>query len=61
MFVLVRNEDGKYVNKPGSERAYTTKLEQARKFPTRHDAERDKCGNETARDVADILRQFWGA
>lgn len=55
MFVLTRNEDGKYVSKPGSEKSYTPKLERARMFPTRRDAEQHACGNETIRDVADLL------
>ena len=48
MWVLVRSEDGKYVSKPGSERSYTTKLENAQTFPTEAAAKANACGNELA-------------
>lgn len=57
MYVIQRT-DGKYVNRPGSRTGYTSKLEQARKFPTREAAEADRCpGNETVVDVAELLQQ----
>lgn len=46
-FIIRNNDTGKFVTPPGSERSYTTVLQNARVFPTREQAERDKCGNET--------------
>lgn len=44
---LKRDEDGKYVTRPGSDKSYTTKLDDARIFASRADAEAEACGNET--------------
>lgn len=55
MYVLIRNEDGKYVAPPGREHSYTSKLEKARIFPTKDAAEADKCGNERAVPVSSLL------
>lgn len=57
MYVLKRNEDGKYVAPAGSKSSYTTKLEKARTFPTREAAERDACGNERVLALSDIMRR----
>lgn len=54
-FVLVRDEDGKYVAPAGIEHSYTASLEKARKFVTKAEAERDACGNERAVSVDDLL------
>lgn len=43
MFILVRNHDGKYVAGPGSASSYTKSLRDAWKFPTRDEAERNRC------------------
>lgn len=52
MYVLQRT-DGKYVAPPGGEHSYTSRLEDARQFATREDAERDRCvENESVRDVS---------
>lgn len=45
-YVVINSDTGKYVSRPGSARSYTTRLENARIFDTREQAERDKCGNE---------------
>jgi hypothetical protein len=45
-YVLKRNEDGAYVAPPGQRGSYTRRLENARKFRTREEAERNACGNE---------------
>lgn len=45
-----------YVAQPGSAKSYTGSLEDARKFSSREAAENDACGNETVRNVYDILR-----
>jgi hypothetical protein len=51
MFILVRT-DGKYVAKPGSKNSYTSKLANARQFPTREAAESDRCpGNESIQET----------
>ena len=55
MYVLKRNEDGKYVAPAGSKNSYTTKLEQARTFPTREAALADACGNETVYAISDLV------
>ncbi len=49
-YVIVRNEDGKYVAEPGSEHSYTSKLERARRFKTHEAAQADCCGNEHVRE-----------
>ena len=56
MFVLVRNEDGKFVCPPGAERSYTTDLTKARIYPTCDAAGADKCGNETVHPITDFLQ-----
>ncbi len=40
---VIRREDGQYVTRTGSEHSYTRKLEKARTFTTRADAERERC------------------
>lgn len=55
MYVIRRNEDGKYVRPGGYETSYTDRLQEAKQYPTRESAERDKCGNETVVNVRDIL------
>ena len=45
-----------YVARPGSNKSYTGRLENARLFSSREEAENDACGNETVREIADILR-----
>jgi len=45
-----------YVAQPGSAKSYTGSLENARRFPSREAAESDACGNETVRNISDILR-----
>lgn len=56
MFVLQHNKTGKYVARPGSERSYTNRLEEARVFRTREKAEKERCvENET---VVDVNRLF---
>jgi len=56
MFVLQRT-DGAFVAPPGLPSSYTRNLQDARTFPTREAAERDRCpGNETIVPVANLLR-----
>jgi hypothetical protein len=55
MYVLIRNEDGKYVTNPGQEYSYTSKLENARIFPTKDAANAEKCGNENVVPVSSLL------
>jgi hypothetical protein len=40
---VIKRKDGLYVAKPGSQRSYTNRLENARKFAAREEAERDLC------------------
>jgi len=55
MFALQRIEDGKYVASPGSKNSYTTRLELARKYQTREQAQADACGNERIVDLYTAL------
>lgn len=56
MYVLVRS-DGAYVARPGSASSYTRSLQNARTYPTKEAAERDRCpGNETVVAVSEIMR-----
>lgn len=56
MYVIVRT-DGKFVAPPGQAKSYTDKLQHARTFPTREEAEKERCpGNESVRSVASILQ-----
>lgn len=55
MYVILRSEDGAYVNQPGSRSSYTFSLERAQKFWTLEAAERNRCsGNEAVANVDDI-------
>lgn len=54
-WVLRRQEDGKYVNKPGSANSYTKSPLRARRFPTREAALADACGNESPVPLQAIL------
>jgi hypothetical protein len=55
MYVLKRDSDGFYVATPGSVHSYTSKLEHARTFTTREEAQQDACGNEHAVPVEELL------
>jgi hypothetical protein len=55
VFVIQRCDDGSYVARPGSVHSYTKKLQDARVFSSREDAERERCGNETIVPVSAIL------
>ena len=46
VYVLIR-EDGKFVTLPGSDHSYTDKLQYARSFASKDDAECEQCGNES--------------
>jgi hypothetical protein len=45
-YVIIREDDGKYVSRRGSKHSYTKRLEDARLFPTESEAKKDACGNE---------------
>ena len=55
MYVIKRtDQSGGWVMPPGSHESYTSKLQHARKFPTRESAERERCpGNETIQRLED--------
>jgi hypothetical protein len=56
MYVIVRTDDGKFVARPGSEKSYTRKLQNARTFRTREAAELDRClGNEVIRSIEEVI------
>lgn len=55
-YVLQRFADHQYVKRPGSGESYTPHLEDARLYPTREMADRDRCkDNERILSLADIL------
>ncbi len=45
MYVIVKGN--LYVSKPGSKYSYTNKLQDARRFSSKEEAEKNKCGNES--------------
>lgn len=56
-YVIKRlDQGGGYVTPPGSQRSYTQKLQDARKYATREDAERECCANEKVSKLEDELR-----
>lgn len=58
MYVIKRtDQSGGFVTEPGSEKAYTQKLQGARVFPTREEAKRHLClENECVVAVGDLIR-----
>ena len=58
MYVVVRVDDGKMVNQPGSEQSYTRSLSSARIFSSREEAQRECCGNEVVAVVQNIGGQL---
>lgn len=58
MYVIKNTETEKYVAAPGSEHSYTTKLEKARIFSARADAERELCDdNEVVVALGSITKE----
>jgi hypothetical protein len=55
MFMLKRT-DGKYVGKPGSKHSYTTRIDLARVYKTKEEAEKDRCPENE--HVVEIPRLF---
>jgi hypothetical protein len=53
-YVVIR-EDGRYVARPGSEHSYTRRLQNARVYDTRPEADRDCCSNERVVSVYAVL------
>lgn len=53
-WVLRRNEDGKFVTPPGSEKSYTPAIQRAATWPTKEAAEANACGNERA-----VEKRLW--
>ena len=55
-YVIQDTKSGKYVARPGSESSFTKSIIEARKFPTREIADKEKCDcSEVVRNVRDIL------
>ena len=54
-YVILRNEDGKMVSRPGSEHSYTSDPARARVFASREAAERECCGNERAVSIYSLF------
>jgi hypothetical protein len=56
-YVIVREEDGRYVAPPGQENSYTDRLEQAWHFATKAAALAQCCAeNERVAEVQSLLR-----
>lgn len=55
MYILVRNEDGKYVAPSGHGHSYVTKLENAQLFYTIESAKNCACGNERVVKLEDLF------
>lgn len=55
MYVIKRDNDGKYVSRPGSEHSYTPFLQRARTFQSRASALESACENECVQSVADEM------
>lgn len=55
MWVICRAKDHKFVSKPGSERSYTYKLQDARVWSNHESAARERCEDEYAVSVAALL------
>lgn len=56
MYVIVRNEDGKFVAPPGQDKSYTSDLTKARIFRTKEGALAECCGNEHVKLVSELIR-----
>lgn len=57
MYVIVRDEDGKYVTPPGQDKSYTTKLQEAQGFSSIDAATKfGVCGNESIVPISSIVR-----
>ena len=53
---VIRRDDGAYVAPAGSRSSYTRALQDARTFPTREAAERDRCpGNERVLSIHEAM------
>lgn len=57
MFVLIRNEDEKFVAPAGQEHSYTKDLTKAQIFRTRDSANANKCGNDRIVPLASLLTE----
>lgn len=59
MFVIQHNKTGRYVADNNSIRSYTQRLEQARVFRSKEDAEKERCvENETLVRVFDLFESM---
>jgi len=54
-YLIKRLSDGAYVSRPQVWTSYTRRLEDARRFSTHKEAERDRCGNEV---VVELEREL---
>ena len=52
---ILRDDRGRYVNLPGSRSSYTNRPHEAQRYLTREAANADRCGNETAVDLRDLM------
>ncbi len=56
-YVIVRNSDHYYATPPGFAHSYAETLQHARIFTSREAAEKERCGDETIRLLADELQE----
>lgn len=63
LYILQRTDQGGgYVALPGSRASYTHRLEEARTWNTREEANRERCpGNEVVRSVTELLPRPQGS
>jgi hypothetical protein len=54
-YVLIRNEDNKFVAPDGSQHSYTRDLTKAKIFPSKEAAQSQACSNERAVPVDSLL------
>lgn len=53
MYVIMKGQ--LFVSISGSNASYTNDILKARKFKSKEDAERNKCGNETVKNIYNLL------
>lgn len=54
-YVIINNDNGKFVTPTGSKKSYTSALQNARIFSSYDDAKKNCCGNERVESISSIL------
>ena len=58
MYVLQHNDTDKYVAQPGSERSYVSGVENAQRYSSEEEAERNRCGNERIVNLFQVIMGY---